>query len=73
MRTSKKEKRPGIRRPEVRSIKIQPRTRNNAYSTVDIPEIRLSGHWLAKLGFSHGRRVIITTMNELLVVRPQPD
>ena len=73
MRTSKKEKKVGIRRPEVRSLKIQPRFRENSYSTVDVPEIRLCGNWLGKLGFCQGRRVIITTMNELLIVRLQPD
>jgi hypothetical protein len=73
MRIGKKEKKVGIRRPEVRSLKIQPRFRQNEYSTVDVPEIRLSGNWLQQLGFCHGRRVIITMMNELLIVRLQPD
>jgi hypothetical protein len=73
MRTNKKERRPGIRCPEVRSLKIQPRLRQNEYNIVDVPEIRLSGNWLQKLGFCQGRRVTITTMNELLIVRPQPE
>jgi hypothetical protein len=73
MRARKSEKKLGIRRPEVRSLKIQPRFRENSYSTVDVPEIRLCGNWLGKLGFCQGRRVIITTMNELLIVRLQPD
>ena len=73
MRTNKREKKTGIRRPEVRSIKIQPRFRENRYSTVNVPEIRMSGNWLQKLGFSKGRRVVITTMNELLIVRLQPE
>jgi len=73
MRARKSERKLGIRRPEVRSLKIQPRFRENSYSTVDVPEIRLCGNWLGKLGFRQGRRVIITTMNELLIVRLQPD
>ena len=73
MRTSEKKKRAGIRRPDVRSLKIQPRFRENAYSTVDVPEIKLCGNWLSQLGFCQGRRVIITTMNELLIVRLQPE
>ena len=72
MRTNKKEGVEPICRPDVRSIKIQPRYRENVYSTVHVPEIRLSGVWLEKLGFSEGRRVIITMMNELLIVRLLP-
>jgi hypothetical protein len=54
MRIGKKEKKAGIRRPEVRSLKIHPRFRENSYSTVDVPEIRLCGNWLGKLGFCQG-------------------
>ncbi|WP_414693512.1 SymE family type I addiction module toxin [Pedobacter sp.] len=35
----------------------------------NVPEIRLCGEWLKKLGFVQGRKVIITPMNELLIVR----
>jgi hypothetical protein len=73
MRTSEKKKKSDVRRPQVRSLKIQPRFRENAYSTVDVPEIKLCGNWLNRLGFCQGRRVIITTMNELLIVRLQPE
>ena len=73
MRTSKNGKKQVIRRPEVRSLKIQPRFRENAYSTVDVPEIKLCGNWLSQLGFCQGRRVTVTTMNELLIVRLQPE
>jgi hypothetical protein len=73
MRTSKNGKKQVIRRPEVRSLKIQPRFRENAYSTVDVPEIKLCGNWLSQLGFCQGRRVVVTTMNELLIVRLQPE
>lgn len=57
------------RRPEVRSLKIQPKRRSNKYSEIDVPEIKLSGSWLEKLGFAHGQRVLITTMDRLLVIR----
>jgi len=56
MRTSKREKKTVIHRPEVRSLKIQPRYRENSYRTVDVPKIRLYGNWLGKLGFCQGRR-----------------
>jgi hypothetical protein len=73
MRTNKKEKKKSPRRPDVRTMKIQPRYRENKYSTVHVPEIRLSGFWLDKLGFAEGRRVTITTMSELLIVRVQSE
>ncbi len=73
MRTSERKKKSGVRRPEVRSLKIQPRFRENAYSTVHVPEIKLCGNWLSQLGFCQGRRVVVTTMNELLIVRLQPE
>ena len=65
MRTSKNTKRKTTRRPEVRTLKIQPKYREHQFETVKVPEIRFSGNWLEKLGFSHGRHVTITTMNEL--------
>jgi hypothetical protein len=74
MRTSQKtNKKKEIRRPEVRTLKIQPKYREQQFETVKVPEIRFSGNWLEKLGFSYGRRVTITTMNELLIVRLQPE
>jgi hypothetical protein len=68
MQVNKNEKKASIR-PKVRSLKIQPRCRQNKYDTVDVPEIRFSGNWLEELGFSKGKRVTITTMNELLILR----
>lgn len=73
MRAEVKKKKVSIRRPEVRSLKIQPRFRVNRNSTIDVPEIRLCGNWLESLGFKKGRRVSITTMNELLIVRLQEE
>ena len=57
------------KRPEIRSLKIQPKTRFNRYSQRDVPEIKLCGNWLEKLGFVQGQRVLITTMDRLLVIR----
>jgi hypothetical protein len=73
MQTSKKEKRPTVRRPDVRSLKIQPRIRESVFPSKDVPEIRLCGEWLKKLGFCQGKRVIVTTMNELLIIRLQEE
>lgn len=55
--------------PKVRSLKIQPQIRLNSLSETTFPEIRLRGNWLAKLGFTPDRRVSITTMDKLLIVR----
>ncbi len=58
------------RRPNVRSLKIQPKTRINKYSQKDVPEIKLCGEWLNLLGFEYGTRVTVTSMQELLIIRP---
>ncbi|MBX3257401.1 MAG: SymE family type I addiction module toxin [Chitinophagaceae bacterium] len=57
------------RRPDVRSLKLQPDTRFNECSQITIPVIKLSGLWLDRLGFTPERRVIVTTMNKLLIIR----
>ncbi len=66
MRTNK---RTTLRRPEVRSLKIQPKTRFNKYSHKDVPEIKLCGDWLRSLGFEQGERVTVTAMPKLLIIR----
>jgi hypothetical protein len=53
----------------VRSLKIQPQIRFNRYSQTTVPEIKLCGNWLEKLGFTPEQRVNITTMNKLLIIR----
>jgi hypothetical protein len=73
MEASKNKRKAGPKRPEVRTLKIQPKYREHQFETVKVPEIRFSGNWLEKLGFNYGRRVTITTMNELLIVRLQPE
>ncbi len=66
MRTSKQK---SIRRPEVRSLKIQPHTRFNRWSTTHVPVITLCGNWLQESGFGIDQRVTVTTMKGLLIVR----
>ncbi|MBL7839773.1 MAG: SymE family type I addiction module toxin [Cyclobacteriaceae bacterium] len=58
-----------IRRPNVRSLKIQPKTRFNKYSQKNVPEIKLCGDWLQHLGFQLGARVTVTSMPNLLIIR----
>ena len=69
MPTSKRKKPP--KRPEVRSLKIQPRCRLNQWSSNVVPEIKLCGNWLEKLGFSVEGRVTIHTSKDLIVIRLQ--
>lgn len=66
MRTPKKK---ASKRPEVRSLKIQPDIRFNRWSKTTVPVIRLSGVWLEKSGFSPEQRVSVTTMDKLLIIR----
>jgi len=66
MRTNKRQT---IRRPDVHSLKIQPKTRINKYSQKDVPEIKLCGDWLQSLGFEIGERVTVTSMSNLLIIR----
>jgi len=63
------EKRKTTKRPEVRSLKIQPDVRFNEWSQTTVPVIRLSGVWLDRLGFTPLQRVTVTTMNKLLIIR----
>lgn len=60
-----------LKRPSVRSLKIQPKTRFNKYSQKDVPEIKLCGAWLEQLGFQWGERVMVTSMPNLLIIRPE--
>ncbi|WP_286778938.1 MULTISPECIES: SymE family type I addiction module toxin [Sphingobacterium] len=62
-------KKTGNRQPEVRSLKIQPEIKFNRWSKTTVPVIRLSGLWLERLGFSPEKRVTVTTMDKLLIIR----
>ena len=66
MRTLKKQI---SKRPEVRSLKIQPTIKFNRWSQTKVPVIRLSGLWLDKLGFTPEKRVAVMTMDKLLIIK----
>jgi len=54
---------------ETRSIKIQGRYRKSCRNKSKVvPEIKLCGDWLDKLGFKEGERVVITTLKRILVI-----
>lgn len=63
-------KKPAVRRPDVRTLKIQPKYRKNRWSESTYSEIKLCGNWLTRWGFQHGHRVSVTTLNGLLIIRP---
>ena len=54
---------------KVRSLKVQPQHRNNRWTHNTVPEIRLRGAWLEKLGFSPYQRISVTTDKKTLVIR----
>ncbi|WAC15052.1 SymE family type I addiction module toxin [Dyadobacter pollutisoli] len=58
------------KRPDVRSLKIQPKVRRSFYKETFVPEIKLAGEWLRNLGFESGSQVKITTMQQLLIITP---
>lgn len=68
MRTNKRKT---IRTSDVRSLKIQPKTRFNKYSQEKVPEIKLCGKWLQNHGFEYGERVTIISMSKLLIIRTE--
>lgn len=67
MRTDKQKT--TVKRPDVRSLKIQPKIRVNRYSNKSVPEIKLCGDWLRNAGFDINERVLVTTMPYLLIIR----
>jgi toxic protein SymE len=71
MKTSKNEKESEvIKQVNVRNLKIQPIIRFNRRTTTIVPEIKLCGNWLGKLGFHHGQHVVVEARDGLLILKP---
>lgn len=51
-----------------RKLKIHAKSQARAYSWITIPEIRLEGKWLDKLGFKQGKRVTIEPKRNKLII-----
>lgn len=51
-----------------RKLKIHTRYRAKKYGHVTIPEIRLVGHWLSKLGFEKGQEISIAEEPKRIVI-----
>ena len=62
---------PSTEVPKIRTLKIQPLIRVSRWSDdTTVPEIRLCGAWLAKLGFCYGEKVEVRTSEGQLVITP---
>ncbi|MGF1670611.1 MAG: SymE family type I addiction module toxin [Balneolaceae bacterium] len=54
-----------------RRIKLQPKLRAAAWGKRNIvPELRMSGHWLARHGFAAGSQVQIIVKQNQLIIKP---
>ena len=53
-----------------RRLRVQQKIKSSLQSDSSFPEIKLSGHWLAKLGFTGGQHVRITTAHHKIIIEP---
>lgn len=53
-----------------RQIKLQPQYRTLTYNDKIVPQLRISGVWLEKVGFRADEHVIITVEHEKLTIEP---
>jgi len=51
-----------------KQVKLQPKYRALAYGQKTVPELKLSGVWLEKLGFRAGEKVTITIKENQLII-----
>ena len=52
----------------MKKIKIQPKHRKRTYDEIWIPEIRMEGKWLEKLGFKQGEHVQVEWKRKKLII-----
>jgi toxic protein SymE len=55
---------------EFRKLKIHSKFRARAWDNTTVPEIRLEGKWLEKLGFKEGAEVSIQLHQNKLIITP---
>ena len=58
-----------IVQPKLRRIKILPQMRTNQWSKTPIAELRIRGLWLIEMGFVPEKRVTITTMEKMMIIK----
>ncbi len=51
-----------------RKLKIYSKFRNRRWNSTAVPEIRLEGRWLEKLGFNEGKQVQIEQQQNKLII-----
>lgn len=51
-----------------KQVKLQPKYRSLAYGQKTVPELKLSGVWLEKLGFRAGEKVNIIIREQELII-----
>lgn len=54
-----------------KKVKLQPKYRSLSYGSKVVPELKLSGVWLEKLGFKAGSRVKITAVSGQLIIETE--
>ncbi|MFY0601951.1 MAG: SymE family type I addiction module toxin [Cyclobacteriaceae bacterium] len=54
----------------MKKIKIQPKHRRRTYDEIWIPEIKMEGKWLEKLGFKKGEHVKVEWKRNKLILTP---
>lgn len=57
----------------LRRLKIHTRYQTNTYKMITVPEIRLTGKWLDKLGFKEGQMVNIEQKKNKLTITIDKD
>jgi toxic protein SymE len=53
---------------KLRKKKVYTKFRNRTYDNITIPEIRLEGKWLEKLGFKQGETILIQQETNKLTI-----
>jgi toxic protein SymE len=53
----------------MKKIKIQSKQRKRTYDEIWVPEIKMEGKWLEKLGFKKGAFVTIEAKKQKIVIR----
>lgn len=57
----------------LRKLKIHSKYQKRTYKDITIPEIRLEGKWLEKLGFEKNQTIIVEEMKNKLIITVQKD
>ncbi len=58
---------------QLRKLKIHRKFRARVWDYTTVPEIRLEGRWLEKLGFQHGQHVQIKQQRNKLIITLQEE